>query len=565
MNGRQARLAVVVVLTVSVAARLGSLFWSSLPYNPDGIFYARWATDALAIGQLDLAGLATDAVGFTSLLSAVSLVTGHPPLYIAQVASAAIGGVTVLFAMTFARRLAPVSWSPAHTRLAGTVAGLLLAVDGLYLYRSMATDETTAGLLLLPTLALAVGRGLETGRNRWTAVAVVVLLSQPPLHNHDGVLSAVLLTVALGYWLVSSERRLGRKSIATVGVLGVVWIWVVGYHLALAQFTPAEVIQTGRLQDAPGLLVAWLVVGVLGVGWFGTTSRRLRLGTVVSIVVGIVALLALNAVVLVFPGTMSTSQGLLAMLVPLAGLGFVGALGVDRTVGPRLDGDGLAVLSLLVTPMTLIGFAVTAGLTPVNLSTAFRTHLYLHVPLMTLAGIVVVGRLRRRSILSQFPLRQVTIAVVVLCAVVSVPVAFTGLEHRPYRTITTQGEFAATEFATTHLDETWATDDHFARVSGYHAPGATVEGRAGWLRPDTSAVDTPIFSWIQDGTPPPTCPVLARNSWSTTGAQIFPRTPIQIDSNRFTVWRAANHVVYAGGSTDRVSLVRSAESDTIRC
>lgn len=555
MNRSRTVVAILAILAVAIALRLGSLFVSPLPYNPDGVIYARYTTDAISLGQLDLSTFATDSLGFTALLTVVSQVTGQPSLYVAQPASAVVGGATVLFAVVFARRLAPAGWTDRSVRLAGFLAGLLAAVDGLYVYRSMATDETTAGLLLLPLLALAAGRTLGTGQRRWAAIAGLIVAFHPPLHNHDGVLGALVLTVAVSYWLITSDRQYGRRVTVAVTVLAVTWVWVVGYHPVAARLTPATVIQTNRLQGAPGLLVAWVVVGVAGVVWSETTSRRLRRTTLLAVVGSWFLLLGLNAAVLVFPGTTPTSTGLLLMLAPLSVVAVLAVLGVEWSLRRRPDGDDLALLALVGGPMILLGFALSAGLTPINLSTAFRTQLYLHVPFMALAAVAFVG-LSKQLTPSRRSIRAVAVTALVVCAAVSLPIAFTGLEHRPYETITTTGQFAGTEFAAEHTVGEWTTDDHLRRVTRYHAANSQVTVGVGGIQASVSAASGPLYEWLRDGAPPPDCPVLAQRSWTGEGAQFHPRDPVQVSSARLDGWQATNNVVYAGGATTDITLVR---------
>lgn len=52
----------------------------------------------------------------------------------------------------------------------------------------------------------------------------------------------------------------------------------------------------------------------------------------------------------------------------------------------------------------------------------------------------------------------------VLVALITVPIAFIGLEMLSYQATTTETEFSATTFASTTITESWTSDDHITRV-----------------------------------------------------------------------------------------------------
>lgn len=600
--------AALAVALVALALRLGPLHWGPLPFNPDGIGYAARARDAVATGGIDLDGTATDALGYTAALAVVARATGIPPLYVAQPASAVVGAATVVLCLGVGRRAARAAGlSPGRARWAAVFGALLLAVDGLYVYRTMAVDEQTADVLAVPAVVLAAALALRpdrTDRRRWAALAVGGFVLLPPLHNLAGVVAAMAVTVLAGLWVARDPSL--RTWVGGAGLVAVAWTWALGYHAALAALTPATVVQSERLARAPGLFLAWVVLGVLGTVWFVTTTRRRQRAVLGTVVVGWFLVLAVNAVVVVYPGTTTTPRPLLLALAPLAVPGLVSVAGVPDLVRAGWPGD--AVLALVGAAGGLVGFGLTAGLTPEYLATVYRAQLFVHLPLAVAVGVATVrlaGRIRgriagsggtgvggagtgdgtpgsptgrsddrgsargsrepdpgatdapgvspdRRSTLADAAVVVVAVGLVA-CTAAGVPAAFSGLELLTYKGVTTPAEFAGTEFASEERPGAWATDDHLVRVAGYHR-GELVEGfvnRSG----GSGATEAPVRSWLLGSGPPPRCAVLAQDSWTTTGAQFHPRQPERLDPGSYRRWRATRNVVYAAGHRDPVVLV----------
>jgi len=520
------------VALFALALRLGPLYWSPLPFNPDGVGYAAIARDSLALGEFPLDGMATDQVGYAALISVVTALAGGQALTTAQPTSAFVGAATVLVGIVLAARLAAdAGVASSRVRAAGLVAGLLVSVEGVFLYRSMPTDEQTAGLLLVPAVALVVDRWLRTGTRRWLALATLFVAVVPPLHNLTGLVTGVTVTVLAGVTVVRDPRR--SLAFRAVGGAFVTWVYVVGYHLLVASATGAVIVQSERLVRVPGLFLAWAVLAVLGGAWFVTTSSRVQRGGVIAVLGVAFGLVTVNAVRAVFPSTTVTTPAVLARLLPLAVPAL--AAGLAAHVPARSRNVGGVTVALVAAPVAIVCTGLTAALTFEYLALVYRSHLFAHVPLLALAGVGAVTALgadRER-------LTAVCVVVVVVAAAASMPVAYAGLELRTYKSVTTEAEFESTAYATETF-RGWATDDHLGRVAGYHGGGG---GRG------------PVYGWLRGGGPPPNCPVLAQHSWTTTGAQFHPQQPATISEDAYRDWLSRNHVVYAVDTSDPLVLV----------
>jgi hypothetical protein len=535
-DDRRYRLAVLSVFLLALAMRTLPLWLSPLPFKADGLFYAADTAATLSAGRFPLEGMATDDLGFTPLLVAVAGVTGVDPWLVAQPVSSLLGALPVLLVTGVTRRICRHrGWPTGRSRLAALLAGAFLAVEGLYLHRSMVTDEQTAGLFVVPLALLALHRAAVTDRCAWWVAGVALLALLPPLHNLDAMVTAIALTALVGWSVV--RQRLNDGFLTLAGVTAAFWVVFPAYHVLVERFTPADIIQEARFTDVPGLVVAWMVAGVLVLAWATRLRPRTQRVAGWSLFGVMFGLIALNASKAVFPEMPTTPPVVLAMLLPLA---IPAALAAWR--GPDLQGtgDGPAMLAQGAATVIVIGISLTAALTPVYLGTAYRTSLFLHVPVAIPVGLGTAARMANDRVAPRPALRVAVATVVLVSAVVSVPLSFGGLAPFTYRAVTPPGELAATEFAASHVDGQWATDDHVRRVAS--------------ARSDDSPAVGPVYAWLVDGRPPPDCPALVKRSLTTRGTQFLTTGVVTVPSVEYRHWLATSNVVYDGGSQDRIAL-----------
>lgn len=526
-------IAVVAITAVAVALRYGPLYRSPLPFNPDGVIAARLAEDTVGNGRFPLARMAVDDLGFVGFLAIVGAVTGLDVLYVAQPVSGLVGAGPVLLVIPITARLARThGWSPRRVRSASLLAGGLLAVEGLYLHRSMPTDEQTLGLLLVPVAVIAVWRAVRRGRRRWAYVAIPVLLVLPPVHNLDSVVLGLALTVlvVLGATAATSRRAVAGLFIAC----GLFWLYTFGYFHAVEALTPATIIQADRLTAIPGLFLAWIVLAALAARWFATLRTRAQRSLLLAVFGFMFLTVFVNAVEPVFPGTPTTAWLLLLLLAPLVLIAWLAAWATP--LASRLDTDGPVVLGLAASPLALVGVSLTAALTPEYLATAYRAQTFLHFSVVILAGLGTVYVLDGPLPAKRPTLRAVTVALVLFSAAASIPVAFAGLELLPYKGVTTPAELGAAGFGATYAAGPWAADDHIARISPYHQ--ANTEARRG-----------PAYTWLAGG-PAPYCLLVSQRSWTTSGAQFYPEPPVAIAPTTYRALLERRHVVYGAASRD---------------
>lgn len=544
-------LLVVALLALGVVLRLVPLYWSPYPATLDGFRYARLAHVTLQTGQIPVTSIDADELGYTLVLVAGSAVTGMRPLTLAQPLTASVGAAVPLVGVVLARWAGrDLGWSPRRTYHAAAVAGLALALDGLFVRRTGVPDEEALGLLLVPVLALACQRALRTRRVRWVGATLLVMGVFPLVHNLSSIIGALTVTALVALWLTDVHSSLAALS--GVALVGGFWTWAFGYF-AWAETTLLDVTYSGLIRDHPGLFVAWVVLLVVGVVWTRSLSARGQAAAVAA-PLGIAFLVVVaNLVRPVFPGTVQTPPLVLAVVAPLVlAVAVLGARGLPRTSNESRD----LLLALFGAPIVMVFYALTAALTPQFFGAVMRIQTFAHPPALVLAalGAVAIGS-RTSASMGNRPYRGARVAVVgflIVAAAVSIPFAYLNLDTGTYPSTTLESEFEAASFAAHHVNGTVATDHTISRVMIHYFPGSANPSMA------------PTITWLRGG-PPPACPMLMQASWTESGAHLFPTPPATVSDRRYQAVVAHRTLVYTATGRDPLVLTRPLNETTVDC
>ncbi|WP_162562495.1 hypothetical protein [Salinigranum rubrum] len=339
----------------------------------------------------------------------------------------------------------------------------------------------------------------------------LLLVTMPLLH----ILSTLVAALSMvGLVVAHAVRNPGRRTLVGGGLVAAgFWLYFGTYYQLAA--TVMQLAYVDRITAFPGLFLAWVIILVVGVAWAWTTSSRARALAVVVPLLVFYAVTVVNVFIAVYPGTPQTP---LLVLVPVLSLALpllVGALGMGL-LSPQRPAGAL-VVGLLAGPLALLGFSLTAALTPEYVGTAIRGQTFGHLPLAILVGLVV-ARLLARGVDtgsvslpgSRSVVRTLVVLVVLVATVGSLPFAYINLDTGSYPSTTFDSEFRGVAFASERTEGPWTTDHSLSR-SGIH-----------YFRSETGVSAT--ASWVSGGASP-TCPVLSQESWTTTGAHLFPFAP----------------------------------------
>ncbi len=534
MRRRPWLVAVTTTFAIGLATRLAPLWWSPLPATLDGLVYARDVTDTLAYGHLALQGFTADAITSTVLFAVAAAITDVAPIRLAQPLYALIGTTTVLLGFLFARQLGVTwQWSPARIRTAGVLAAAAIATEGLLVRRTGVPDDDAITLVLIPITAWVAYRLAHTGRARWAVPLGALLVVFPLTHTFSTLVLVLTLTTILAVRLL--EPGTWRATLWMVALVGGFWVYFAAYYQWAGRLG-LSVPYVGRITSHPGLFVAWVILMVALAVWFRRWSPRGQRLAVLAPLALFFAVVAANALVAVFPGTAQTPRLVLMLVAPLAVPAVLAAWG-SPLFGHR-NTIATVLLALSLAPIAQILFSLTASLTPEFWATAMRAQTHVHLPVLVLAAGVVSGVVTREDHLSARlagAAGPVLVGVLVLSVVATLPLAYVNLDTGSYPSTTTQSEFAAAGFAATYITGPWATSHTLGRVGGYYFGGNTTY--------------QPTVSWLNGG-PTPACPVLSKQSWTTTGAHLFPAAPATLPADQYDRWLTERDRIYAVNGYD---------------
>lgn len=527
-------LAVLSVLAIGIAIRLLPLYWTPLPFNPDGFVFANIARDSLAAGSVPGPDahrlMALPRYVFVLLLVVLSQISGIQPIWLAQPVIAIIGTIPALVAMLLVRKFGiEFGWPPRRILIAGTLAGIVLATEGLYLRRTVAVSYEVLGLLFVPLTALCMHRFFESSRWSWLSAAGVLLLALPATHHISTMIAAVTLTVLVSVWIIQRPTRL--PLITGAIVLFGFWIYLLSYY---AQSPPEN---SGVVTSNPSLVIAWIIIIASLAYWIRTAKPVLSRGAIACVNLFGFGVLALNAIQPVFPGLSTTPPLLLALVAPLMLLVLLTVWGIPVVVRSN---QGPLILALLVAPLAFIGVGLTAGLSPQYNILVRRSQTFVHfgtIVASVIAAFVLYDRVDDWPQSFSTAIKVGLPITLILVAVTTIPIAFIGLEALSYQGTTTEAEFSTATFASTAIPEPWTGDDHITRIEG------------NYYGSEHNAGTEPVYNWLHGGDPP-ACTTVAEDSWTTVGAQFYPAPPEKLSDKQYSGWQANNNLVYVSGSGD---------------
>lgn len=519
---RSFSLVAFTICLVAFATRTIPLYWSPLPFNLDGFHFAALVRETLKNGHIlpSQRYFQPDEYVFTALLTITSQITGISPLYIAQSLTASIGAISCLFVILVTRGIGRrLGWSVSNVRVAMTVAGLVIATEGIFLGRSAAVSSEGLGHVFVIMSVFVFAYALWTNRPSWFIITGTIFLLFPLTHNLSTVIGFLSCVSLLALYLGTARS----KSSVIAGVLVVGFC---GYTVLYYGFMKLEVT---RISSAPGLFIAWIIVLILLTRWLPTTNPRLQYGIPSVILLGGAGLVVGNYFVPIFPGTASSEVITMLFILPIAAIGIFAARGVPIPIKGGVE--GYATLAILFGSLSLIGFALTGGLTVEYQALAVRGHTYVHLPFSILAGLgtVAFGMTRDTD-----RLKTVLIVLVVVCSVLSAPLAFSGLRATSAQPLVTQPELETVAFTAMYVDG-WTSDGHMTRLASRYFPKRT----------GNNVSQRGVYEWLRGSGAEPNCPVVARQSWTTVGVQLFPASPGSVSNSQYDRLNYQQNVIYS--------------------
>jgi hypothetical protein len=534
-----------------LAMRTFPLYWSSLPSTLDGFAYASLARDTINTDAYPLSSdLRADFFILTFLTAIAGLVTGEAPVYVLQSMISVIGAAIVVVGVALTRRLGTeIGWPSKRVRFAALITGLLPAVEGLFLRRSMEPDPEVLGILLALLSVIALHRLLSTDDTRWAVPLGIFLFVYPLLHFFSTFNAAVGLVTVFALLVFAKPNC--RVALVGSAAVGAFWLYFIAYFEAVERFELLEVSYVSQVKTNPGLFVAWMLVLVFGAGWYQRTSSRTQRAVFLAPLGVLFTLVVVNVFQPIYPGTIRSPPEVTILIAFLA-IPVLFAGYATPAISKQYT-HAIPVVAMFAAPLVIIYFSLTASLTPDFFATGMRAQTFMHVSAFVLVGLAAATIFRGRSLSSPSwrVVRVAAIGVLVVGTLVTTPLAFVSLDTFHYPATTTQSEFEASEFASERIPGSWASQDGPDRIASHYFEGG--------------GSHAPTRTWLTGG-PPPACPVLLQESWVTHGAYLWPAQPQTISKPAYESFIAERNLVYSSTGRDPIAVaVPRSEQSRERC
>jgi len=539
----------VSLAVIALGVRLVTLTLSPLPYNIDGFPLARLAEDIIAKGgfiSFDSALAEYNAMmpAFPALLASFSMVLGVEPIVLLPyfVPLATVGSVFGAYLLTL---------KMTKSETAAMLAGLVLALNGFFIYLTTAAMKEALALALLPALYLLFH---QRASRRKRLLATSILLILPLLHHLTTIIvhiSLFLVIVAEASVAYNEERFSLKKVFIDLLFAPILGLWAFWYYSGAG---------LGMLEHVTGANDIALLASVVALNavfcillsfpqrsraWF-FVSRKGKYGELARVfdekvlifVVGI-GLLVLTHYLRPF-GTLSTTDAFMVRAIPYLVMTFFALLGfnISRITSSRYKP---LVAALLLGPLAFITFALLRGLDPVAYTLLYRSVDYIDIALAVCAGIGMAYLVKKLAGISRKEARvKVTAALLVLVFLIplsTVPLAYDWKEVYGLESVTQPYELDAMAFISEHREPDYrfqvGTDKRLGDISSSYFGLTTDPSLPFRVKYGQGFASSRV--------------ILTEERWEWEGAEEGPLPPVEFDGGELERFYSDNSRVYSGG------------------
>jgi hypothetical protein len=135
----------------------------------------------------------------------------------------------------------------------------------------------------------------------------------------------------------------------------------------------------------------------------------------------------------------------------------------------------------------------------------------------------------------------------ILLTAISAPLAYLNMDTGSSPSTTLDSEYEAVQFTSAQLSMSWAGDHSLTRLGGHQFSDGDV---------------TPVAQWLNGGESPE-CVVVSQESWTTTGAHLFPQAPETVATNSYDEWLSQRNIIYSNSGMDPVRVSTATTNFTV--
>ncbi len=514
----------LILVFAAFMTRVMPLSISQYPFNNDSISESLLATQILDTGSLvslhhpPWQGTHTALMPVLNILLAFlagllgTTTSGCAQVFGAVVAVATIGGMFLL------GRLVSGSVRGA------TTAAFAAVMFGTFVFTTGSIWKEMLGLCLLVFVLLAY---MRRGSLEFRILAFIILMIIPLVHHLVAAVTFlvfILLLVWSFYYAISRGvmRRTNLYDLATVAIPGA---FAVSYYSAVGF---GSVVQISSAMNILLVIGGFIVISIISVLILSLRRHAKRsFAPFVGIVLAVLILLDYSGYVFPYSPSASSAYALLALgSAFLASLAWFGSEVILET-RPRYRA---VQLSLLLSPLTILGFGIVQGITVAGQKVLYRSFDFLDLFIfLGLAVAVVEIHSRRRR------LYPIVGAFVIVSLAVSFPFAYAtqpllGVRHD------TQGyELDALMWMGTQRQASSIVSDERLAYLAHSVLDVAKDSSL----PQYIATRTPFpsYMWFY----------IIEDSWTTIGVNYYPNGELVVNSSYYEKILGAADIYYIGG------------------
>jgi len=523
--------ALVVILIAAFTTRLLPLSISQYPFNNDSLGESVLASSILDSRYLDVS---TGALWYSThngatpamnvVLAFISSVLGTTPLQCAQVLVSVLSVLTVGCVFLLGRQVS----GGLRGGIASSFAAIML---GTFAFVTGSAWKEMMGIALLVLLLVAY---LYRDQMKFRLLMFALLMLMPLVHHLVALVALLLVAYLLCWsWVFAFANGLPkRRHLEDLAVTGTSVVWAATYYSAIS-FDRISLVPSPLKLVVFGvsfILVSMVAVMVLTMR---THSKRTYAPLVGG---GLIAILSLDYFGFFFPYTPSATY---AYFFLVASSGFLLALAWYGTevIVERRPLFRAVQIALIVSPISILGYGVVSGFSPVSLQIVYRTFDFVDIFIFLGIGTAFVWLYEHRR-KSYKAIGFLTIAFLL----VSFPFAYASESLLGVRHDTQAYEMDSIRWLSEHVDSPFLVSDE--RIGHIAESTVNIEKHAALpdaLKRNTTVTNLPVIAIC-----------LMEDSWTTEGVNDFPYGKVVLAASNYTWVLETANVFYIGGPvTDR--------------
>lgn len=538
-------LAISALFIIGLAVRFIPLLFSSLPFNIDGFPLVRISEDITDSGRWSLSYYegTSDLITynnkmpvFSLILSTFSLIFGKAPMEVAQYIIPFLSSIAIVIIYVIAYKI-------TKNEMVSFFSGLVLALNGFYVYLGAAVMKQTIGLVIL-LMAVYLYQGRKDPKKR--VLASLFLLILPLTHHLAAWIAFVMISLLM---LASNAQMWYRGSFRSKRFIIDFFSGPLLFIFTLLYYESVNLGFYGRVSSINdfALFASIFILGSLLGVLFSLPKKRKKpkkvlLNRTLIILIGGLAILLANHYKMIFPGTIRTTTAMLMYLIPYLLLLIIGIIGLNVIATRRTEYKPF-IAAIMLGPLIVILFAMLKGLDAFTFILVYRSYDYIDFGLAICAGVgagFVINRMVKRfaskenATRAAFGIKASFSVVFLVICLSTVPLAYNGQEFYGVQDATYEYEFEAMS-CLSDVDE----DNHISsdeRLSDIMNPyfGLDSDKTLPWKLKYGKEVESKTIIIIED-------------KWTRRGAQMSPMEPVKISKEVFDDILEKNDVIYTSG------------------